>query len=203
MEPPFTISLSGPWGVGKTWVAKRLKALLRSKVPVVEVDLWTEDIDQLRRTLAVEVAVRLTGETDEEKLRKAADEKAKKLDRELRRPEVEPTSPRFTAPGLKSPWSVLTGVVAAILFAVLWYALSQPTPLPGSSPAPWVAPVIAGAVTTLIWLVLHSGLVLSVSQPGSTLPPVREAVALRNEFSSSSPPSETGRFSSSSSILIG
>jgi hypothetical protein len=182
MEPPYTISLSGPWGVGKTWVAKRLKTVLRAAVAVVEVDLWTEDIDLLRRTLAVEVAVRLTGETNEEQLRKDAEKKAKQLDHDLRRPEVEPTTPRFTAPGLKSRWSVMTAVVALILTALVYLAISQPAVPPGSSPAPWVSPIIAGAFGALIWLVLHSGLVLSVSQPGSTLPPVREAVALRNEF---------------------
>lgn len=41
VEPPYTISLSGSWGVGKTWVAKRLHFLLKDKLPVVELDLWS------------------------------------------------------------------------------------------------------------------------------------------------------------------
>jgi hypothetical protein len=38
IEPPYTISLSGSWGVGKTWLTKRLKPLLKGQVSVVEVD---------------------------------------------------------------------------------------------------------------------------------------------------------------------
>jgi len=182
MEPPYTISLSGAWGVGKTWVAKRLKSELKATVPVVEVDLWTEDIDQLRRTLAVEVSVRLTGEKDEEKLRQKAEERADQLDRDLRRPEVEPAKARWSFANLKSWWTVVTTLIALALVGLLYWAISQPAPAPGTSVAPWVAPIIAGAFGALIWLVLHSGLVLSVTQQGSTLPPVREAVALRNEF---------------------
>jgi hypothetical protein len=182
MDPPYTISLSGAWGVGKTWVAKRLKTELKAAVPVVDVDLWSEDIDQLRRTLAVEVAVRLSGETNEEKLRNDAEKKAEDLDRDLRRPEVEPTMPVWSAPKLKSWWTLLTLGIAAALTAAIWFAISQPTPEPGHSPPAWVSPVISIAFGALVWLILQSGVVLKVSQPGSTLPPIREAVALRNEF---------------------
>jgi pantothenate kinase-related protein Tda10 len=65
VEPPFTISISGSWGVGKTTLAKQLRAKLEEHVPhadrvrSVEIDLWAEDMADLRRRVALEVAVEL------------------------------------------------------------------------------------------------------------------------------------------------
>ena len=183
MEPPYTISLSGSWGVGKTWVARRLRRLLkRQHIPVVEVDLWTQDIDELRRTLAVEVAVQLSGETSDTKLDVIRNNIADDLDQELRRPDVEPKAPEISLAGLRTRRTVITGAVAALLFALLWISLSQPTPPAGASAQPWVAPLISVVLAAFFWLLLQSGLVVSVTSRGSTLPPVREAVGLRKKF---------------------
>ncbi len=181
VEPPYTISLSGAWGVGKTWVAKRLKSELRATVPVVEVDLWTEDIEQLRRSLAVEVAAHLAGGSSSS-VDNQRKEKADELDRELRRPDVEATPPHLDFAGLRT-WSALkTGLIALGFAALLILGLAQPAPVPSTGPN-LVATTLVGLGTAgLVWLLVQSGLVLSVSTPTSTLPPVREAVGLRRAF---------------------
>lgn len=183
IEPPYTVSLSGSWGVGKTWVAKRLPSLLKGKVPVVEVDLWSEDISELRRTLAVEVAVRLAEPNlDEAKLGTRLEEKADELDKELRRPQLEAVPIRTIAPTLKTRRGLLAVLVAAVAVVAIGVAISQPAPAAGTPPLPWIGPVVSGAIAILIFVVLQSGMVLSVAQPASTLPPIREAVALRRKF---------------------
>lgn len=181
IEPPYTVSLSGPWGVGKTWVTKRLPALLKGKVPVIEVDLWSEDLPELRRTLAVKVAVWLSPPTTDP-IEERLEEKAGELDKELRRPIMEPAPPRTLAPDFKTWRGVLPIVIAAVLAFLIWVAISQPPPAPGVAALPWVAPLASVCFGGLIWLLLQSGMVLSVVQPNSTLPPIAEAVALRNTF---------------------
>lgn len=100
-DPPFTISISGSWGVGKTTLTKRLTNLLAGptvsaadKVPVITVDLWTEDLGDLRRTLALEVGAALRdhgGRSPEDALR----EEAKDFDEKARSSRVRPESPRI------------------------------------------------------------------------------------------------------------
>lgn len=183
IEPPYTVSLSGSWGVGKTWVAKRLPSLLKGKVPVVEVDLWSEDISELRRTLAVEVAVRLAEPNlDEAKLEKLRGDKADELDKELRRPELVAAPVRTFAPALKTRRGLLAVLVAAAAVFAIGIAISQPAPAAGAPSLPWIGPVVSGAIAILIVVVLQSGMVLSVAQPSSSLAPIREAVALRKNF---------------------
>ncbi len=183
IEPPYTVSLSGSWGVGKTWVAKRLPSLLKGKVPVVWVDLWSEDISELRRTLAVEVAVRLAEPNlDEAKLEKLRGDKADELDKELRRPELVAAPVRTFAPALKTRRGLLAVLVAAGAVFAIAIAISQPAPAVGAPSLPWIGPVVSGAIAILVVVVLQSGMVLSVAQPGSSLAPIREAVALRKNF---------------------
>ncbi len=183
IDPPYTVSLSGSWGVGKTWVAKRLPSLLKGKVPVVEVDLWSEDISELRRTLAVEVALRLAEPNlDETQLGPLREKKADELDKELRRPELEAVPVRAFAPAFKTRRGLLAVIVAAAAVVAIGLAVSQPAPAAGAPPLAWIGPVVSGAIAILIFVVLQSGMVLSIAQPGSTLPPIREAVALRRKF---------------------
>jgi hypothetical protein len=61
-DPPFTISLSGSWGVGKSTIAEALLTRLRGRaIPGALVDAWTEDVVHLRRTLAITVGAELRG----------------------------------------------------------------------------------------------------------------------------------------------
>ena len=189
-EPPFTISLSGSWGVGKSWVAKRLLAILRSaQIPAVEIDLWTEDVSELRRTLAVEVAVSLAlkhGDDDNKEERDEREEKeritqADELDDELRRPEVDVKPPRISFAGLTTRRALVTLLFAAAATVAIVVGVLLP---PASSGGPTIlATALVGLGSlALVWFMLQSGLVLSVAVPTTTLPPLREAVAIRGKI---------------------
>ncbi len=61
-DPPFTVSLSGSWGLGKSTIAEGLLARVKSRgIPGVLIDAWTEDVEHLRRTLAIAVGAELRG----------------------------------------------------------------------------------------------------------------------------------------------
>lgn len=61
-DPPFTVSLSGSWGLGKSTVAEGLMTRVKSRgIPGVLIDAWTEDVEHLRRTLAIAVGAELRG----------------------------------------------------------------------------------------------------------------------------------------------
>jgi hypothetical protein len=181
-DPPFTISLSGAWGVGKTTLAKQLKDELgrrstgAQRIRVVEVDLWTEDLANLRRRLALEVAVELQG-VSPDKRDKRLKEQAEAFDKELRRSVQRQERPQVTVPLLKAhPWWAVA--LLALIFAGLW-ALWNVT-IPSD---PTIDAVGAKAVVTIltalgIWGLIQSGLVLSVSSDASSTPPIEEKVGL-------------------------
>lgn len=185
-DPPFTISLSGAWGVGKTTLAKQLKDELgrrsagAERIRVVEVDLWTEDLANLRRRLALEVAVELQG-VSPDKRDKRLKEQAEAFDKELRRSVQRQERPQVTVPLLKAhPWWAVA--LLALIFAGLW-ALWNVT-IPSD---PTIDAVGAKAVVTIltalgIWGLIQSGLVLSVSSDASSTPPIEEKVGLRIKF---------------------
>ena len=59
-QPPFAVSLSGSWGVGKSTVAKEIVKRLRARdVRCIFLDAWTLDVRHLRRHLVVEVGAAL------------------------------------------------------------------------------------------------------------------------------------------------
>lgn len=59
-QPPFAVSLSGSWGVGKSTVAQELVKRLRTRdVRCIFLDAWTLDVRHLRRHLVVEVGAAL------------------------------------------------------------------------------------------------------------------------------------------------
>jgi hypothetical protein len=186
VDPPFTISLSGAWGVGKTTLAKQLKDELARRaggtkgIRVVEVDLWTEDLANLRRRLALEVAVELQG-VDPKQRDKKLKEQAEKFDKELRRSVQSQDAPQVTVPLVKAhPWWAffLLGLIVVGLWA-LWN-VSLPSD-------PTIDAVGAKAVVTIltalgVWGLIQSGLVLSITQNTSSTPPIEEKVGLRIKF---------------------
>ena len=103
VEPPYTISISGSWGVGKTTLAKQLRDRLEAHQPhnervlSVEIDLWTEDIADLRRRVALEVAVALD-DPEPKKRNQALEAKAIEFDRELRQAKTIPERSKVTIP---------------------------------------------------------------------------------------------------------
>ncbi|MEK6721674.1 MAG: P-loop NTPase fold protein [Chloroflexota bacterium] len=91
-KAPFTLSLSGAWGVGKSTIADSIVERLRErKVRAVKIDAWTQDVTQLRRSVVIEVGAALASGSDED--RKAI---ATELD-EARATKIEVQSARIEA----------------------------------------------------------------------------------------------------------
>jgi hypothetical protein len=67
-QPPFVLSLSGAWGVGKSTIADNLQHRFEAAGGLVAyVDAWTTDLDNLRRTLAIEAGAALRGKKDDQR----------------------------------------------------------------------------------------------------------------------------------------
>ena len=79
-KPPFAVSLSGSWGVGKSTIAYEVRKRLRQRdVRCLYIDTWTLDVRHLRRHLVVEIGASLrTGDPqadpDPETRRKSLEE---------------------------------------------------------------------------------------------------------------------------------
>jgi hypothetical protein len=120
-KPPFTLSLSGAWGVGKSTLADAIVERLKvRKVRAVKIDAWTQDVKQLRRSVVIEVGAGLANGTDED--RKAL---AEELD-EARATQIEVQSARIEARQLgptlrqiqRSWWAYL---ILALILVLSWY----------------------------------------------------------------------------------
>lgn len=123
-KPPFTVSLSGPWGVGKSTVATAIVDRLRERrIRAITIDAWTQDVQQLRRSVVIEVGAALAGGTDED--RRAL---AEELD-EARATRIDVQSARIEArelgPTLRQVWRawpaylVLVSIVSVSLYGAL------------------------------------------------------------------------------------
>jgi hypothetical protein len=186
VEPPYTISISGSWGVGKTTLAKQLRDLLQAHEPhdervrCVEIDLWTEDIADLRRRVALEVAVALD-DPKPKKRDKALKDKAVEFDRQLRRTETMQDRPKVTIPKGKGQRLValliLVGV-AAVIYALWGYT----TPANPTIEQTGLKALVTLGTAGLIWLVIQSGLVFSVVTSSGSVQPVAEKVGLQLKF---------------------
>lgn len=65
-QPPFVVSISGAWGVGKSTVADNIRRILEGEGGLVAyVDAWTTDLENLRRTLIIETGAALRGRPPE------------------------------------------------------------------------------------------------------------------------------------------
>jgi len=185
-DPPFTISLSGAWGVGKTTLARQLKDELgrrsadAQRIRVVEVDLWTEDLANLRRRLALEVAVELQGVTPD-KRDKRLKEQAEAFDKELRGSVQRQEAPRVTVPLFKAhPW--WAAALLALIVAGLWALWNVTVPSDPTIDAVGAKAVVTILTAVGIWSLIQSGLVLSLSSDATSTPPIEEKVGLRIKF---------------------
>lgn len=187
VEPPFTISVSGAWGVGKTTLAKQLKARLEDHVPFhervrcVEIDLWAEDIADLRRLVALKVAVELEDHQSPQDRDKALKRKAIEFDDQLRRARTVQERPRPTVPLWKSHpvWALLL-FVAILLGILLLWGFTTPNNPNIDSTGPKAVVTVLTAV--LIWTLIQSGLVFSVVTSSSSMQPVAEKIGLQLKF---------------------
>jgi hypothetical protein len=120
-KPPFTLSLSGAWGVGKSTIADAIVARLKErKVRAVKIDAWTQDVAQLRRSVVIEVGAALaTGSDDDRKTLAEELDEARATRIEVQSARVEARELRPTLRQIQRSW-VAYAILAAIL-ALSWY----------------------------------------------------------------------------------
>ena len=150
------------------------------RIRSVEIDLWTEDIADLRRRVALEVAVALDDpkpENRDEALRK----KAKEFDRQLRWAETIQERPNVTIPkGRAQRFMALLILVAVVV--VVWALWGWTTPADPTVEQTGLKVLVTLGTAGLIWLVIQSGLVFSVVTSSGSLQPVAEKVGLQLKF---------------------
>ncbi len=150
-KPPFTLSLSGAWGVGKSTVADAIVDRLKEhRVRAVKIDAWTQDVAQLRRSVVIEVGAALASGSDDD--RKAL---AEELD-VARATQIEVQSARVEARGLwptvrqiRRSWAAY--LVLATILALSWYEAASLDKDAGLRPifialASVLSPVLVAAV---------------------------------------------------------
>jgi hypothetical protein len=174
-KPPFTLSLSGAWGVGKSTVADAIVARLKErKVRAVKVDAWTQDVNELRRSVVIEVGAALKSGSNED--RKALAEEVDKA----RATQVEVQSARIEGRELwptirqilRSWFAYLT--LAAIL-GVAWY---QANALDKDS---GLRPIFIG-LAIFVTPILVTAVLLKVVTPSTSRAPASQEFALATKF---------------------
>jgi KAP family P-loop domain len=186
-RPPYTISISGVWGIGKTTLIDQTLSELSKVKPsslAVRIDLWSEDIADLRRAIAIEVgAVDQVGaeelKRNSQKAEEARTSVAKELDQELRTAITEPERPILNFELLKNLRHDRIRGGAAIGFVVVLAALIF---IAAILPTPWGAFVAALIPGLFALLIVQSGLVLSVTTASKSIAPAEERVGMSREL---------------------
>lgn len=181
-RPPFTLSLSGSWGIGKSTVAQAIVARFhKDKLPAVLVDAWTEDVETLRRSLVVAVAAALQARGDERKEADAREMLARQLDENVRQSKSVSQDPkarfgilRSIVASIRNPVPLL-GLIAILiaLFLILAFAPSD------SVLAKAVAPIF-GIVAG--FLLVNSGYFFVATQSVITTGPAERSELVTSEF---------------------
>jgi hypothetical protein len=177
-NPPFTLSVSGSWGIGKSTVARALIDRLRKRgTSACLVDAWTEDVAHLRRTIALEVGTELRGGSPA-----ARDDVAKLIDSSLRTSitETKPPEPELAIDDAferlrKHPAAViwLVASVLVVSFFVVWTST-------------WSADVSRGVSTLLgailVLGVVQTGYLFRIRVATQSQAPAEEAVQMADRF---------------------
>jgi hypothetical protein len=174
-KPPFTLSLSGAWGVGKSTIADAIVDRLKeSKVRAAKVDAWSQDVAQLRRSVVIKVGAALKdGSADDERAL------AEELD-EARATQIEVQSSRIEARELQPTLRQIARSWQAYLVMVLLLALSlyQAAALDKDD---GLRPVFI-ALATLLSPILVAAVVWRVVTPSTSRAPATEEVQLARKF---------------------
>ena len=177
---PFTLSLSGSWGIGKSTIAEALVKRVRvgpEPMKACLVDAWTEDVDHLRRTLAIAVGAELRGgEEHREEVAIALDEPVRsshgksKPKAELALPDSLRSIPRRPAPFLIAVLIIEALVILALIFA-------------GDETLKIFLPVVTTLLgATLVAAALQTGFVFRVETSTETQAPAVESVHMARQF---------------------
>jgi hypothetical protein len=175
-KPPFTLSLSGAWGVGKSTVADAIVTRLKNErgVRAVKVDAWTLDVKQMRRSVVIEVGAALRSGSDED--RKAL---AEEVD-EARATQIEVQSARVEGRELwptirQAGRSWFAYLAVAVIVAVSLYEASTLDKDSGLRPV-----FVALAVT--LTPILAASLLFKFVTPSTSRAPASEEFALATKF---------------------
>jgi hypothetical protein len=181
-KPPFTLSLSGTWGIGKSTVAQGVVDCLNKgrRTPAALVDLWTQDLSQLRRTLVVTVGAALT-EHDPEKRDTYEQAIAEKLDEQAftATTKAEPGVASFSVKRMASVIrdNKLTTLVLALVLLLAWLAVNsfKLTDSPSQVATTFFAALLG-------FVILQSGFLITVSSSSTTRGPSLESVLMNDRF---------------------
>lgn len=174
-KPPFTLSLSGAWGVGKSTVADAIvERLTEHKVRAVKVDTWSQDVKQLRRSVVVKVGAALKSGSEEDE-RGLAEE----LD-EARATQIEVQSARIEGREL---WPTLRQVARSwfayvAVTVIVAVSLYQANTLDKDS---GLRPVFIALAVTLT-PILAASLLFKFVTPSTSRAPATEEFALATKF---------------------
>lgn len=185
---PFTLSLSGAWGVGKSAIAETAQVLLQGRgIAVCYVDAWSEETDSLRRTIVIQAGARLTGREQSDVAGQIDERLLKTISSTRDRAEFDPSAER-----VKEAWTehrrlflgvlmAVTGLLALLVLSTIWG-----TDADQSGQWFWdlIRSISAGFIgAAFTFLVFRSGLFLTVvTENESVGPPAAVEVALANEF---------------------
>jgi hypothetical protein len=174
-KPPFTLSLSGAWGVGKSTVADAIVARLKErKVRAVKIDAWTQDVAQLRRSVVIEVGASLKADSDEDRkaLAEELDEaRATRIDVQSAR--VEARELRPTLRQIQRSW--VAYLVLAAIVALSWYKAATLDADAGLRP-------IFIALASILSPVLVAAVALRLVTPSTSRAPATEEFQLARKF---------------------
>lgn len=182
IEPPFTVSLSGSWGVGKTSLVEEVERRLPN-ARIVLVDVWIEDLIHLRRKIAVELGAAISDDRSPAALDKAREDTADSLDKAMRVSKTDDLDPEMSFGAFRrllpraeaAPFRTLAFVYGAGIFLLVTMAavLGQ-----------WaIAPVLMAVLTALaVFLVVGSGQVVTVRTSKQSTAPATEALTLATEL---------------------
>ena len=184
VAPPFTASLSGSWGVGKSTVAKAvIKGLEADGVRAVLIDAWTTDISDLRRSLVLEVGAALTapgsnGKVPLEVLQASRKDIADELD-EARETRTDQQAARLELRDWKDLKALLQqrALLLAVADLVAWGSFFAVLAGPDSGLQPVFASMVAAVLTLAV-----TGSLFKVVTPSVTRLPHADAVLLSQAF---------------------
>ncbi|MGD0862532.1 MAG: P-loop NTPase fold protein [Candidatus Limnocylindrales bacterium] len=186
VQPPYAVSISGEWGIGKTTLMHQMLGAvhkLEDEPPLaVEVDLWSEDVEDLRRAIAIEVGAvtevgteaLARGGNDAERARRKV---AQALDRAVRATVTRPELSFDLGANIRDPRRLAVAAAAAVtLFVLCLASLTAPSPL-GPVLAALVPAVFAGTVVL-------TGVALGIATTSRSVAPAAERVGLGEELRS-------------------
>jgi hypothetical protein len=185
VKPPYAISISGEWGIGKTTLMHQMLAALRKlggEPLAVELDLWSEDIDDLRRAIAIEVGAVSKKGTDllavgGKDAAKARRETAEELDKSVRGTVSSPELSSDLQRNLLRPGRWLAVLTVGALLAAFFYASANLS-------KPWDALALSMIPVIVTSAVIMAGLALGITTTSRSIAPAAEKVGLGRELRS-------------------